>query len=189
LGAVSNTLFGTDFAESAEEILDDDGTLAERFDAFGNVINPTGGRDIDQIKEGVSEGLKDFSKTTVNPFQRPDEFALFNRQGVAPNFSGASGQRALVAALNKQIEELRRNSEALKENTEGFADDEFGQPPELRPGFRRAREAFNPYLDPSSQPDANSVPIRLQIQIGDQRLRDILVNLQESGYTQLVRAN
>ena len=126
-----------------------------------------------------------------NPFRNPNEFPLFNRRGVNPSFSGASGQRSLVMALNDQLKELRRNNELLKENSNAlgsFEDDEFGQPPQLRPGYRTATEAFNPYLDPSSRPDAGGTPVRLQIQIGDQRLRDILVNLQESGYTQVVGA-
>ena len=49
-----------------------------------------------------------------------------------------------------------------------------------------AAEAFNPYQD--SGQARQRQPIALQIQIGNQRLRDILTDLDESGYNRVVTA-
>ena len=137
----------------------------------------------------ASSAARSRNAPRVSRSRTPEPFGRFTRERVPANFSGSEGQRLLVAALNQQIEELKRNNENLEMNTNalatGFADSEFGVPPQLRPGFRSAREAFNPYLDPSSAPGGGGADVKLQIQIGDQKLRDILVNLQESGYTQV----
>jgi len=82
------------------------------------------------------------------------------------------------------------NSMATKANTQqiGFESDVFGVPPELRPGFVAGGEAFNPFLDPTlgSEFDGRENPTQIQIQIGNQRLADLLLDLQESGYVQEV---
>lgn len=91
---------------------------------------------------------------------------------------------------------------------EGFTDSDFGpvEPPlrarandnryindriaieraQRRDNILTAAEAFNPYHD--SGVARQRQPIALQIQIGNQRLRDILTDLDESGYNRVVTA-
>ena len=50
-----------------------------------------------------------------------------------------------------------------------------------------AAEAFNPYINEDFNKEAKQ-PVKIQIQIGDQSLRDIITDLQETGYPTVVTA-
>jgi len=96
-------------------------------------------------------------------------------------------------SLNTLAGVIMENSNEVKKNTEkiGFESDVFGVPPELLPGFVSGREAFNPFLDPTLSGDFDRLktPAQIVIQVGNQRLADLLVDLQESGRLQQVVVN
>lgn len=50
-----------------------------------------------------------------------------------------------------------------------------------------AAEAFNPYVNEDFTKEAKQ-PVKIEIQIGDQRLREIITDLQETGYPTVVTA-
>lgn len=112
--------------------------------------------------------------------------------GAAPS-QATKRKTALEEALEKLYEQLKKESEKNETASKQAAVKQPRIAPITVKGVEHtdqiltSAEAFNPYINEDGAPKPKQ-PVQIQIQIGDQRLRDVLTNLEETGYPTVVTA-
>ena len=96
-----------------------------------------------------------------------------------------------IAALEKIVktptppdDETARTSEVRTETIISTAQTPQIEGAERTDDILTAAEAFNPYIDEANRRERQ--PVRIQIQIANTRLREILTDLDETGYNRVV---
>ena len=119
----------------------------------------------------------------------PSPPSSYETAGIA----GPPQSLAEFRSVQKEAEQIRLDLD----DDDDDEDKEKDRPPRIAPitigGVTRtdqtltAAEAFNPYVNEDFTKEAKQ-PVKIQIQIGDQSLRDIITDLQETGYPTVVTA-
>lgn len=139
------------------------------------------GRLANKISEAGRRAQERLTPSGTDDEDEDDLVARAERRGIRRSTEERSRFNELLAGLRAQREDIPIPGGGSAADTSRLPPGAIGpQRIAFNEEIISAARAFNPFATPGAQEEEQ--PLNLIIQIGDQRLNDILIDLQESGY-------